>query len=161
MLTWSKPSNNTWSKLARNNVVQPEFTKIFLLLETYRRHIGDPSETDMPDQRPFGDPSETDMSHWRPPCLIGDQHVWSETHWRPTCLIGNRPCIRHVNLRWVSNQASWVSGEACWSLMDLQWGVSVFAEACRSPRRHIGLWWGMSVSVGLRWVFDGSPIGLQ
>ena len=55
--------------------------------------------------------------------------------------------------------------------MCLQWGMSVFNEACWSPIRHVGLRWGMLVSdgypmrhVGLQWgmsVSDGSPIGLR
>ena len=32
----------------------------------YRRPIGDPSQTDMPDRRPIGDLSKTDMPHRRP-----------------------------------------------------------------------------------------------
>ena len=60
-----------------------EFTKILLLSETYRRLIGDPSETDLPHRRPIGDrhaSSETDMPHRRPTCFIGDRHASSETH---------------------------------------------------------------------------------
>ena len=40
-----------------------EFTKILLLSETYRRPIGDPSETDMPDRKPRHASSEIDMPH--------------------------------------------------------------------------------------------------
>ena len=148
-----------------------------------QRPVGDRHatlETDMPHWRPtchIGDQhasTETDMPHWRP---MRDQHAYSEIHQRPTCLIGDpsetnmpylRPtlrkiCIRHVSLRWVSDQA-------CRSLMwqvGLQWGMSVsdgspirhvglrwvYDQACWSPMRNVRLRWGMSVS-------NGSPIGL-
>ena len=36
----------------------------------------------------------------------------------------------------------WVSGQAYWSLTSM----SVSDQACRSPTRHVGLWWGMFVS---------------
>ena len=78
------------------SVVFSEFAKIWLLLETYRRHMGDRhawSETYWRlicltrDLNPFiGDKSKTDMP-------IEDRHAWSdtdmpqqtrsETHWRP------------------------------------------------------------------------------
>ena len=93
----------------------------------------------MPDLRPIGDwharsethrrptcliryqhaSSETNMSHRRP---IGDQHAWLETNRRPTCL------MRHFCRRW---------------------GMLVSDEACRSPMRHVGLQWGISVSGGM------------
>ena len=38
-----------------NNIIIFEFTKILLLSETFRRPIGDPSDTDIPDRRPIGD----------------------------------------------------------------------------------------------------------
>ena len=69
-----------------------EFTKLLFLSETYRKPIGDPSETDIPHRRPtslIGDQhpsSETDMPQRRP---IGDQHASVETHRRPTCLSGD------------------------------------------------------------------------
>ena len=88
------------------------------LLETHRRPtcvIGDPSQINMPDWRPISDQhatSETDMSDRRP-ILVGKTYI---SYGSP---------IRHVGLQWVSD-------EACRST----W---VFAEACRSPMRHVGL----------------------
>ena len=75
-----------------------EFTKILSLSETYRRHTGDPSETEIPDRRPIGD---LDMLHWRP---YGDRHAPPETHWRLTflardrhiCLINRLTCLIRV-----------------------------------------------------------------
>ena len=130
--------------------------------ETSRRPIGDPSETDLPDRR-----------------FIRDRHAWSETNRRPTCLIGDRHASSETDMSdWRPIRDTWVSSEACQSPIrhvghGLRW---VFDEACRSPIRHaglrlvscqacwspMGLWSDMSVSdgspIGLRWVFDRSPI---
>ena len=107
-------------------------------LETHRRPtclIGDQSETDMPHRRPIGDQHSSSETHWRPTCLIGDQHASSETnmpHQRPiinTYLAQGQSPIRHVDLRWVSD-------DACWSPGGLQSGMLVFDW---SPIRHVGL----------------------
>ena len=76
-----------------------EFTKILLLSETYRRTIGDPLETNMPNRRPTGligylsGPRRVDMLHQKP---ISNRHAPLETdmpyrqgtttHGRPTCI---------------------------------------------------------------------------
>ena len=106
------------------------------LSEPHRRPtclIGDPSETDMLDRRPVGDWHVWLETHQRPTCLIRDRHASSETnmpHWRPTCFIGdpsetNMPRWRPI--------------------------INTYLAQGWSPMRHVGLWWGMSVS-------NGSPI---
>ena len=114
--------------------VKIEFTKILSLSETYRRPAGDLSNT---HQRPtclIGDrhvQSETDMPNQRPTCLIGDLHAWSETS---TCFI--ETYLPHLKL------------------------TCLIDNPLKSPtglHRHIGLWWGMSVSDGA----CRSPMGLQ
>ena len=59
------------------------------LLETNRRPIGDPSETDMPLRRP---------TCLIPTCLIGYRHALSEIHRRPTCLIGDRNVVSETDM---------------------------------------------------------------
>ena len=99
----------------------------------YRKPIGDPLETDMPDQRPIGDQHASSETHMLDQVPIGYQHALAETHWRPACLIID-PQEIHILPR-----------------VGLRSGISVSDEACRSP---MGLRSGMSVS-------DGSLIGLR
>ena len=87
---------------------------------------------------------------------IEDRNDWSS--------MSKSSQIRHVGLRWVSQEACWslmglpggmlVSDETCWYLMTcwspmrhcgLQWDMLVSNETCWSPMRHVGLQWGMSV----------------
>ena len=76
-----------WNRVHKNIIIIED------LSETHRRPtylIRDPSETEMPDQRPIGDlemlhrrpiwnrhaPSEIDMIGLKPTCLIRDQHAY-------------------------------------------------------------------------------------
>ena len=141
---------------------------------------GDPSENNMPIWRPirnlwsgmsvFDEVCRSPMGLW-----LG-MSISDETY---------RSQIRHVGLWWVSDQACWspmrhvglytspmrhvclwqVSDEACRNPMGL-WSGMLFYNG--SPIRHVGLWLGMSVSnwspiihVGIRWVPNGSSIGLR
>ena len=81
---------------------------------------------------------------------------WSPIKHGTSMPVFNGSPIRHVDLWWVMDQA-------CQTLMCLWSGIS--------QNRHVGLWSGMSVfdqpcrstmrHVGLHWVSDGSPKGLQ
>ena len=135
------------------------------LLETYRRPIGDLSETDMPDRRPIGDRHAWPENNRRPTCLIGDlsktemphrrpirdRHASLETnmsHRRPTCLIGAqhvssgtiRTCLVYNGSLMRHVGLWWVSDEACWSPIrhcGLQSDILqwVSYQTCRSPMR--------------------------
>ena len=111
-------------------------------LETHGRPIGDPCET---HGRPMGDPLET---HWRPMgdplethgTTMGDplethgkpmKDPW-ETHWRPTCLVGDL----------LKNNLPHLSSFVCVSVSDRP-----LSEAS-------------CFLMSLRWVSDGSPLGL-
>ena len=101
--------------------------------------------------RPIGDPSETDMSDQRLRCLIGYWHVWSKTHIsdrRQTCLIGDQHVWSEKNmLYWRLTMPDWRPtwliryNWHAWSdthrrptclIMHVRWGLSVSDEACRS-----------------------------
>ena len=90
---------------------------MLILSETYRRTVGELSETDMPDWRPIED---LDMLHRRPICFIGDPLETDMLHRKPTCLRSLNGILTqfnilifiyflliyiHVGLRWVVNQA--------------------------------------------------------
>ena len=106
------------------------------------------------------------MPHRRSKCLIGDQHTWSETN----MLIEDRHAFKGSLIRLASLQSGRVvpdgSPMGLWLSMPDQRPIRD-QHACSdgSPMRHVGLWWGMLVSdqkcqspLGLRWVFDRSPI---
>ena len=117
-------------------------------------------------------------THWKPTCLIGDQHARSETNMpdrRPTCLIG----YRHAWLK--TDTPDWIPrcliGDPSWTDMPywrpighdsvsegslimhvgIQSGMSVLDQACLFPIRHVGLRSGISVSDQACW----SMMGLQ
>ena len=89
-----------------------DFTKILLLSENYRTPLGGPVETDMSNRRPLRDHhawSETDMpvgSQIRHVGLRSGMSVFDDTF---------QSLVRHVDLRWDSDEASFVFEEACWS----------------------------------------------
>ena len=114
-------------------------------LETHWRPtclIGDPTETNMSDQRPIGDPSETQVileTNWRPKCQIGERHAWSETH-----------RDQHVSSETDMPHQKPTLGKICISYWSLVRHVCLWWV----PMRHVGLQWGMLVSDGssLRYV---------
>ena len=125
-------------------------------METRWRPIGDPSETNMPNQRSIGEQHAWSETHWRPACLIRNQHAWFETnmpyqrpirdqhvlletHWWPTCLIRDPLGTNTPDRRPIGDQHAWsktnpgqnfyflwVSDEACWSPMGLRWDMLAF-----------------------------------
>ena len=125
----------------------------------------------MPDRRPsetstyfIGDPSETDTLHRR---TFWNQHTPPETHLKPTCPIRDpletdmpvkrwimsRSPIRHVGLRWFSDQT-------CRSPIGHRWSVLVFNEACWSPMKHVEVSDGSPIRhVGPLWSMSRSPMG--
>ena len=122
----------------------------------YRRPIGDPSETDMPDRRHIGDRHASSIRHvgLRSGVLVSDETYWSPIGLRSGMLVFDGSPIRHVGLQWGMS----VSNGSSMKHVGLRW---VFNEAWRSPT---GFRSGMSISngssIGIWWVSDGSLIGL-
>ena len=132
--------------------------------------IRDPTETDLPDQRPMGDRHAWSETHR----AIGDLHDWSETHRRPTCptrdltiwitkqkVFKNKYIQIYVFTFWYDSACISISGG---SPLHRHVGTSVSNLTCRFPIRHVSLRSDMLISdqtclsliknVGHRWVFD-------
>ena len=127
------------------------------------RDLGDLSKTNMPDWRLRHASSKT---HRRPTCLNGDPLDTS------TCFIGNTT---------ETNMPHYII-PICINKQKVYKNIKIIFKCAEIPirlRRHVSLWWGMSVSneaclglrsgmlvfdrspMGLQWVYDGSPIVLR
>ena len=131
----------------------------------YRRHIGDPSETDMSIRRRIKD---LDMLHRRPTSLIGYPPETNMPHRRPTYpseadMLHRRPtCLwdhSETNLAEESNRTThvllrWFVDQAFRSLM--------MSVSYGSLMKHVEVSNRYLIShVGLRWVYVGSPMSLK
>ena len=123
------PSENYWSSIGRpTGLIRDRHM-------TDRRAkclIKDPLKTNRTDWRPIEDQHGCLEIHRRLICLIGDPLVTDMPHWRTTLgkiCIYHGSLMRHVGLRWVSD-------EACLSLVGHQSGMLV---SDWSPIRHVGL----------------------
>ena len=91
-------SENIGGHSTRNSALF-RFHKNIIIIETYRRLVGDLSETHRRQIYLIGDPSETDMSDRRP---MGDRHASLETRRRPTCLSRDQNALSKTHRRPIS-----------------------------------------------------------
>ena len=152
----------------------------------YRTSIGDPHLRPMED--PYGDqqswwetltcfirdwhaPSKTDMSHWRLTWLIGDpsetdmphqdQHTTWETdipHWKPTWLC--RPIgDQHVSGVQLEFKHIYLNILIFYLLFAY---LNIYGNNLRTLIRHVGHWWGMSVTnEACQGLWSGMPVSNQ
>ena len=137
--------------------------KSLIYLELYFRNFQSVLENIMI----IGDTSET---HWRPTCMIIDQHFWSETDMADQSLIGvpsETSVHNHIPTSTClirDTSETEMVDQAC--PMGLLSSMSVSDESDQAYRSPMGLWSGISVSNQACWSprglrSDKSPIGLR
>ena len=105
----------------------------------YRRPIGDPTNTEIPDRKPIWN---LYMPDWRPTWLIGDRHA----HRRPTCP-SETDMPRPIGDKWESNR----NLNSCifkFAYFYLRLLIYIYWNNVRTLIMHFGLRWSMCVSDG-------------